>query len=97
MDCPRNIFGAMSCGSSMASTTAITFSVDSYKMFASETLVSFNFLKNLLGFCFHCLIINMLLNKVINRPMLPMEVFNYLLVCLLYRCTFMVKSEKLDR
>ncbi|KAI5967440.1 hypothetical protein KGF57_000383 [Candida theae] len=49
---PIIFFGAMSCGSSMASTTAITFSVDSYKMFASETLVSFNFLKNLLGFCF---------------------------------------------
>lgn len=49
---PVIFFGAMSCGSSMASTTAITFSVDSYKMFASETLVSFNFLKNLLGFCF---------------------------------------------
>ncbi|KAI5955778.1 hypothetical protein KGF54_001280 [Candida jiufengensis] len=49
---PIIFFGAMSFGSSMASTTAITFAVDSYKMFAAETLVSFNFLKNFLGFCF---------------------------------------------
>ena len=49
---PVIFFGAMSFGSSMASTTAITFAVDSYKVFAAESLVSFNFLKNLLGFCF---------------------------------------------
>ncbi|KAL6453704.1 hypothetical protein SBY92_005276 [Candida maltosa Xu316] len=49
---PVIFFGALACGSSMASTTAITFAVDSYKVFAGEALVSFNFLKNLLGFCF---------------------------------------------
>ena len=40
---PVIFFGAMSFGSSMASTTAITFAVDSYKVFAAESLVSFNF------------------------------------------------------
>lgn len=45
-------FSCLSFGSSMASTTAITFTVDSYKMFAAEALVSFNFAKNLLGFIF---------------------------------------------
>ena len=49
---PVILFGCMSFGSSMASTTAITFVVDSYKMFASEALVSLNFSKNLLGFIF---------------------------------------------
>ncbi|CAK9438609.1 uncharacterized protein LODBEIA_P28330 [Lodderomyces beijingensis] len=49
---PVLFFGCMAFGSSMASTTAITFAVDSYKMFAAEMLVSFNFLKNFLGFCF---------------------------------------------
>ena len=41
----------MSFGSSMASTTAITFAVDSYKVFAAESLVSFNFEK-FIRFCF---------------------------------------------
>jgi hypothetical protein len=49
---PVIFFGCLSFGSSMASTTAITFTVDSYKMFAAEALVSFNFLKNFLGFIF---------------------------------------------
>lgn len=49
---PVILFGCLSFGSSMASTTAITFVVDSYKMFASEALVSLNFSKNLLGFIF---------------------------------------------
>ncbi|EGW34908.1 uncharacterized protein SPAPADRAFT_130850 [Spathaspora passalidarum NRRL Y-27907] len=49
---PVLFFGSISFGSSMASTAAITFAVDSYKVFAAENLVSFNFLKNLLGFCF---------------------------------------------
>lgn len=47
---PVIFFGCLSYGSSMASTTAITYSVDCYKMFASETLVSFNFMKNFIGF-----------------------------------------------
>ncbi|KAK6457805.1 member of major facilitator superfamily multidrug-resistance protein [Scheffersomyces xylosifermentans] len=49
---PVIFFGCLSFGSSMASTTAITFTVDSYKMFAAESLVSFNFLKNFMGFIF---------------------------------------------
>ncbi|KAI3403866.1 hypothetical protein KGF56_003296 [Candida oxycetoniae] len=49
---PVLFFGSLAFGSSIASTTAITFAVDSYKVFAAETLVSFNFLKNFLGFCF---------------------------------------------
>lgn len=49
---PVIFFGCLSFGSSMASTTVITFTVDSYKMFAAESLVSFNFAKNLLGFIF---------------------------------------------
>lgn len=49
---PVIFFGCLSLGSSMASTTAITFTIDSYKMFAAEALVSFNFLKNFTGFIF---------------------------------------------
>lgn len=49
---PVIFFGCLSFGSSMASTTAITFVVDSYKMFASESLVSLNFSKNFFGFVF---------------------------------------------
>lgn len=49
---PVIFFGCVGFGSSVASTTAITFTVDSYKVFAAEALVSFNFLKNLLGFLF---------------------------------------------
>lgn len=47
---PVIFFGCLSYGSSMACTSAITYVVDSYKMFASEALVSFNFMKNFLGF-----------------------------------------------
>lgn len=49
---PVVFFGCLSFGSSMASTTAITYTVDCYKMFAAEALVSFNFAKNFLGFIF---------------------------------------------
>lgn len=49
---PVVFFSCLSFGSSMASTSVITYSVDSYKMFASEALVSFNFMKNFLGFIF---------------------------------------------
>lgn len=49
---PVVFFGCLSFGSSMASTTAITYTVDCYKMFAAEALVSFNFAKNFLGFVF---------------------------------------------
>lgn len=49
---PVIFFGCLSYGSSMACTSAITYVVDSYKMFASESLVSFNFMKNFVGFIF---------------------------------------------
>lgn len=49
---PVVFFGCLSFGSSIASTTAITYTVDCYKMFASEALVSFNFSKNFVGFIF---------------------------------------------
>lgn len=59
---PVIFFGCVAFGSSMASTTAITFAVDSYKVFAAEALVSFNFLKNLIGFIF-----SLFNNKFINN------------------------------
>lgn len=49
---PIIFFGCVSFGCLMASTSAITFTVDSYKMFAAEALVSLNFSKNLFGFIF---------------------------------------------
>lgn len=49
---PIIFFGSVSFGCSMASTTAITFTVDSYKMFAGESLVTLNFTKNFIGFIF---------------------------------------------
>lgn len=49
---PVIFFGCLSFGSSMASTTAITYVVDCYKMHAAEALVSFNFAKNVIGFIF---------------------------------------------
>lgn len=49
---PIIFFGCVSFGCSMASTTAITFTVDSYKMFAGESLVTLNFTKNFIGFVF---------------------------------------------
>ncbi|ODV68002.1 putative transporter, major facilitator superfamily [Hyphopichia burtonii NRRL Y-1933] len=49
---PIIFFSCVSFGSSIASTTSISFTVDTYKMFAAELLVSFNFMKNLMGFVF---------------------------------------------
>lgn len=49
---PVIFFGSLSFGCSIASTTAITYTVDSYKIFAAEALVSLNFAKNFLGFVF---------------------------------------------
>ncbi|CCH45073.1 putative membrane protein [Wickerhamomyces ciferrii] len=49
---PIILFGVLAFGSSLASTTSITFAVDSYKMFASETLVTLNATKNIFGFLF---------------------------------------------
>jgi len=49
---PIILFGVLSFGSSLSSTTAITFSIDSYKMFAGECLVTLNVTKNIIGFLF---------------------------------------------
>lgn len=49
---PIILYGVLAFGSSFSSTTAITFCVDSYKMFATESLVSVNIFKNVLGFLF---------------------------------------------
>lgn len=49
---PVIFMGVLGYGSSLASTTAITFTVDSYKHFAQESLVTLNVLKNVMGFAF---------------------------------------------
>ncbi|KAL6711743.1 hypothetical protein ACN47E_002786 [Coniothyrium glycines] len=50
---PTVFFGVISFGCSLASTTAITFVVDSYRSYAGEALVTLNFSKNVLhGFIF---------------------------------------------
>ncbi|KAK9464680.1 major facilitator superfamily domain-containing protein [Lipomyces arxii] len=49
---PTIFFGIISFGCCLGSTTAITFAVDSYKIYAGEALVTINFTKNLLGFVF---------------------------------------------
>ncbi|OAL03292.1 MFS general substrate transporter [Phaeosphaeriaceae sp. SRC1lsM3a] len=50
---PTVFFGVISFGCSLASTTAVTFVVDSYRIYAGEALVTLNFSKNILhGFIF---------------------------------------------
>ncbi|KAK9475099.1 major facilitator superfamily domain-containing protein [Dipodascopsis tothii] len=49
---PTVFFGVISFGCCLGSTTAITFAVDSYRMYAGEALVTINFSKNVLGFVF---------------------------------------------
>ncbi|KAF2659254.1 MFS general substrate transporter [Lophiostoma macrostomum CBS 122681] len=50
---PTIFFGVISFGCSLASTTAVTFVVDSYRQYAGEALVTLNFCKNILhGFIF---------------------------------------------
>ncbi|KAF2703931.1 MFS general substrate transporter [Pleomassaria siparia CBS 279.74] len=50
---PTVFFGIISFGCSLASTTAVTFVVDSYRVYAGEALVTLNFTKNILhGFIF---------------------------------------------
>ncbi|KAH6620128.1 major facilitator superfamily domain-containing protein [Boeremia exigua] len=50
---PTIFFGVISFGCCLASTTAITFVVDSYRVYAGEALVTLNFCKNVLhGFIF---------------------------------------------
>lgn len=50
---PTVFFGIISFGCSLASTTAVTFCVDSYRVYAGEALVTLNVCKNILhGFVF---------------------------------------------
>ncbi|KAL8645258.1 MAG: hypothetical protein Q9210_006811 [Variospora velana] len=55
---PTIFFGVISFGSSLGSTTAITFAVDSYRMYAGEGLVTLNFSKNI----FHGLVFSLFFN-----------------------------------
>ncbi|SCV01321.1 LAME_0G15456g1_1 [Lachancea meyersii CBS 8951] len=49
---PTIFLGVVGFGSALASTTAITYTVDSYKLYAQEALVTLNILKNVMGFAF---------------------------------------------
>lgn len=55
---PTVFFGVISFGSSLGSTTSITFAVDSYRMYAGEGLVTLNFAKNI----FHGLVFSLFFN-----------------------------------
>ena len=52
---PTVFFGIISFGCSLGSTTAITFAVDSYRIYAGEALVTLNFSKNI----FHGLVFSL--------------------------------------
>jgi MFS family permease len=52
---PTVMFGIISFGCSLGSTTAITFCVDSYRQYAGEALVTLNFSKNI----FHGLVFSL--------------------------------------
>jgi hypothetical protein len=56
---PTIFFGIISFGCSLASTTAITFCVDSYRQYAGEALVTLNFSKNI----FHGLVFSLFFNN----------------------------------
>ncbi|KAL8659547.1 MAG: hypothetical protein Q9202_007076 [Teloschistes flavicans] len=56
---PTVFFGVISFGSSLGSTTSITFAVDSYRMYAGEGLVTLNFAKNI----FHGLVFSLFFNR----------------------------------
>ncbi|CDK29889.1 unnamed protein product [Kuraishia capsulata CBS 1993] len=49
---PVVFFGILGFGCSLASTTAITYTVDCYRVFAAEGLVTLNVMKNVVGFLF---------------------------------------------
>jgi hypothetical protein len=55
---PTIFFGIISFGCLLGSTTAITFCVDSYRMYAGEALVTLNFSKNI----FHGLVFSLFFN-----------------------------------
>lgn len=49
---PAIFLGVLGFGTSLGSTVAITYAVDSYRLYAAEALVSLNFAKNAMGFGF---------------------------------------------
>lgn len=49
---PTIFLGILGFGTSLGSTVAITYAVDSYRIYAAEALVSLNFAKNAMGFGF---------------------------------------------
>ncbi|ODQ66745.1 MFS general substrate transporter [Nadsonia fulvescens var. elongata DSM 6958] len=49
---PTIFLGIIGFGCSLASTTSITYAVDSYRIYAGEALVTLNLVKNVLGFIF---------------------------------------------
>ncbi|RKF60305.1 putative MFS-type transporter [Erysiphe neolycopersici] len=59
---PAVFFGIISFGCSLGAATAITYCVDSYKMYAGEALVTLNFSKNI----FHGLIFSLFVTGWIN-------------------------------
>lgn len=56
---PTIFFGMISFGCTLGSTTAITFTVDSYRQYAGEALVTLNFSKNI----FHGLVFSLFFNN----------------------------------
>lgn len=48
---PTVMFGVISFGCSLGSTTSVTFVVDSYRQYAGEALVTLNFSKSTLLCC----------------------------------------------
>jgi hypothetical protein len=61
---PTVFFGVISFGCSLASTTAVTFVVDSYRQYAGEALVTLNVSKSELGFA--C--IDLMLTSIRHSP-----------------------------
>ncbi|POS84207.1 hypothetical protein EPUL_005740 [Erysiphe pulchra] len=59
---PALFFGVVSFGCSLGAATAITFCVDSYRLFAGEALVTLNFSKNV----FHGLVFSLFFTEWMN-------------------------------
>ncbi|AAS54421.1 AGL069Cp [Eremothecium gossypii ATCC 10895] len=79
---PTIFFGVLGFGSSMCSTTGITYAVDSYKHFAQESLVTFNIFKNVLGFAFSFFNVNFSLQAGYDKAFLCYTVIELVLgVC----------------
>lgn len=60
---PAIFLGILGFGCSLGSTTAITYVVDSYKVFAAEALVCLNLAKNVIGFLFSLFVPKLLASK----------------------------------